>query len=754
MAKQAPSGQDIKNTEALNDLFKAMQDITGDIQRNLEQIKEEEVAVLSAQDRSVKLAQQERQLTKERARLGKESSKLSTEEYQKRLKNLKTAEDQLDLAKELNKRNVKLRNALVGINDQAKNLTNNIQNFVEALPGGKALSKMFGLDVMGKQFEDALNQSAQAFIDSGGDIKAATDAFGSGLKGLMTPTTLLVAAIAGLVLMFVNLSKRAHEISKEVGTTFAQSKLLVKQAAVAATTFDTQLATQKDILTVLKDSVKEFGFMGALSADQAAAVADIGMSFGYGAEQAAKVNSAFMTMGVSATEAANAQRDLAAEALKAGVNVGTVVADIAENAKGVAKFFGGNVKALRRAAVEAAKLGVSLKTMAGIADSLLNIEESLANQFEFQALTGKEINLDLARQMALQGDIAGATKQVLDQVGGINEFNQMNLVQREALAKATGMSVDELQKSLAIQSKLGDLTHEQQAAMANLGLSAAEIEGMSSKELQNRLAQQQAADRTSKAFDSMKAAMADALLPAAEALMGVLQIIAPIIQGIGYTIKFVADSVRSVFQMFTGSVEQVSLLKVLLGSILVTYAGIAAYNKAAAAFAAFKAASEKTTEKSLLKQGFTMLKNLGIAIAEAVAKITGASAATLGIAAGIALAAGATAYAFLSAKKTGDLGIDPNGGPIVMSPRVGGIFQGDKRDGLSMGPGMGTNPQTGDGGGSSSTFSIDYNRLAAAIAQAMSNVQLKPAPVQIGPVVIDELGSQLDERRSYEKGRR
>ena len=45
-----------------------------------------------------------------------------------------------------------------------------------------------------------------------------------------------------------------------------------------------------------------------------------------------------------------------------------------------------------------------------------------------------------------------------------------------------------------------------------------------------------------------------------------------------------------------------------------------------------------------------MVKNLAIAIAEAVAKITGASAATLGIAAGIALAAGATAYAFLSTK--------------------------------------------------------------------------------------------------------
>ena len=44
---------------------------------------------------------------------------------------------------------------------------------------------------------------------------------------------------------------------------------------------------------------------------------------------------------------------------------------------------------------------------------------------------------------------------------------------------ATGMSVDELQKSLIVQDKLGTLTADQAAAMNNLGLSAAEMENMS-----------------------------------------------------------------------------------------------------------------------------------------------------------------------------------------------------------------------------------------------------------------------------------
>ena len=42
------------------------------------------------------------------------------------------------------------------------------------------------------------------------------------------------------------------------------------------------------------------------------------------------------------------QQDLAAEAMKAGVNVGAVTADVAANAKSTAKYFGGNVKALKK----------------------------------------------------------------------------------------------------------------------------------------------------------------------------------------------------------------------------------------------------------------------------------------------------------------------------------------------------------------------------------------------------------------------
>ena len=48
--------------------------------------------------------------------------------------------------------------------------------------------------------------------------------------------------------------------------------------------------------------------------------------------------------------------------------------------------------------------------------------------------------------MALEGDVAGAAKEVVKQIGGQEEFNRMNAIQRKALADSIGVSVEELSR--------------------------------------------------------------------------------------------------------------------------------------------------------------------------------------------------------------------------------------------------------------------------------------------------------------------
>ena len=121
-----------------------------------------------------------------------------------------------------------------------------------------------------------------------------------------------------------------------------------------------------------------------------------------------------------------------------------------------------------------------------------------------------------------------------------------------------------------------------------------------------------------------------------------------------------------------------------------------------------------------------LLSFTGAAIASRAAAAVSAlltnAAATFGVGPAIALVATAAGAAWLysniaKAKQTGDLGIDPNGGPVVMSPKEGGIFQGTKNDGVSMSPSHGTK------GGHGGSINMDplirkMDELIAAVNKA------------------------------------
>ena len=121
------------------------------------------------------------------------------------------------------------------------------------------------------------------------------------------------------------------------------------------------------------------------------------------------------------------------------------------------------------AAVEAKKMGVSLSEVASISDSLLNFEEGIAAQMEASMLLGREINLDRARQLNLAGDQAGMMKEVKAQVGSEAEFNKMNVLQRQALAGAIGLSTEELSKMVREEEKSNENVIAKAALYIGLG---------------------------------------------------------------------------------------------------------------------------------------------------------------------------------------------------------------------------------------------------------------------------------------------
>jgi len=581
---------------------------------------------------------------------------------------LKIQRSQVKILQEQVKLLSKTRKNFKEINAEAQNIAGSLQGIVEKLPGGKRLSKLFGVDKLGKNFEKALNETAKVYMNTAGSVadktNAAMSAFGPNLMAAINPLTIIAVLAAAAVAAFLDFEKKAKGVADATGLTLSQSKALVKESKLAARARGVELATSIDILAVQKATVKEFGIANMLSGKQAANIADIGRSFGIGASNAAAVTNEFMRMGMGGEDASNALLQVSAEALKAGVSVGAVTADIAANAKDVAKFFGGNVKALRKAAVEAAKLGISLATMAKVSNGLLNFEESISAQFELQALTGQQINLDAARELALRGDIAGASAEVLKQVGSIADFDNMSVIARNKLAQATGMSVDELQKSLTIQEKLANATDDQRAAAMGLNLSAAEIASKSPEQLQKLLAQQEASGQIAKDFAVLKDDLASALIPLGQVLLTVFS-------GISSVVSYIVDG----FKMLAPILKVIGILLSPILLMMGAIAMVAAIQTAMTTFAAYPF--------------------VGFALATAAI-------------------AGMVGY-IGSLTKVGDLGIDPNGGPVVMSPKEGGVFQGTRNDGVSMSPSHGTS-----GGDSTSTASSTPGLGNAAIASAIA----------------------------------
>ena len=122
--------------------------------------------------------------------------------------------------------------------------------------------------------------------------------------------------------------------------------------------------------------------------------------------------------------------------------------------------YGNNVSQLTAAVIQSNKLGFSLEQSKKIAEGLLNFEQSIENELAAELLINRDLNLEQARLLALNGKSAEATALIAEQMGGAAEFSRLNVIQQESLAKALNMNADELANSMLYQENLNRLKGE------------------------------------------------------------------------------------------------------------------------------------------------------------------------------------------------------------------------------------------------------------------------------------------------------
>lgn len=118
---------------------------------------------------------------------------------------------------------------------------------------------------------------------------------------------------------------------------------------------------------------------------------------------------------------------------------------------------GANPEAIARAVTHAKALGFELDQIASAGKSMLDFESSISAELEAELLTGKQLNLEKARLAALTGDYETLTSEIVNNVGDWNSFQDMNVLQQDAIAKSVGMTADQLANSLITEENRSQL---------------------------------------------------------------------------------------------------------------------------------------------------------------------------------------------------------------------------------------------------------------------------------------------------------
>jgi hypothetical protein len=323
---------------------------------------------------------------------------------------------------------------------QQKNLTNLLGKEAERLKyTEEQRAQMSLLD----QITGGLASKAEGFID----------AFQKSPK--LAGYLILAAVVTSLVAMGNKFASMIDTVGQKFGS------LMVLGADVRENLFQSTIEARKlggtidDVAGITNRLSSEFG----LSLNEASALSvkvfDTSKALGLSTDEASSLFGMLMqTSNLSAVQAEQLSEGAFQLARQAGVAPAAVMRDIAGSAEVFANFSKDGGNNLADAAVQARQMGISLNTTAKIAEGLLDFENSIAAEMEASVLIGKQLNYQKAREMALNNDIAGAAKNIVEQLGSEADFNALNLIQRNALAKSIGVSTTELAKMVGQSDKL------------------------------------------------------------------------------------------------------------------------------------------------------------------------------------------------------------------------------------------------------------------------------------------------------------
>lgn len=522
-------------TKDIQKRFNQMAKVTDDIASNAVRLQEGLLKTKSVEEQILKRKIQQEalgtQLTTHLKNQGKEASSIE-DLIKKQIKGSIELDDiQQGLVNEYRKSKEYNDAYIKQLDEQLK-----AQEKIEKTVGttGKLLKGVSKIPIVGQflDAEEAIKAANKAAADGAGKIGAIGAAAGSLGKSLVSGLTDPLAIVGFLI--------KGFQMFLDIG--FAADKQITDLSKSMAVSHEEAAATRDRMIEIQNSGEGIFNTTKNLVAAQMELADALGATRGFTEQQVKDQVMLTKEMQLSAEAAKGIQQLAMANGMTAEGVTDSIIKQTASLAKQtgiqldnkqitekVAKVSGqlrlqyaNNPTLIAKAVVQTEKLGISLETAANAAKGLLDFESSIENELSAELLTGKALNLERARGLALNGDAAGAAEEMLAQVGSSSDFANMNVIQQEAIAKAVGMSTDDLANSLVTQEnlkKLGDETRSQVEAEIKAAKKLGDTDKVrmleasigNEKEAQIALEKVNAQDKLTAAVDKMKSILSSIL---------------------------------------------------------------------------------------------------------------------------------------------------------------------------------------------------------------------------------------------------
>ena len=347
---------------------------------------------------------------------------------------------------------------------------------------GKALGVLASKLGLGSSVLEAMVQHAKNLTAKNKEVSkwdtfvVGVKAAGKAFKDNLTDPALQFAAVMGaqkaIFNGIVNLVKKGFELltgwnskifefGKNLGIGESESRAMMSHFLDMANTSGNLFLNTKGISETYTQMSDSLGFMAPKNEEMLQTATLLQRQFGLSAEQLQSIteNSALSGQTFKDTfDTINGIGMAEGAANKLVMSQKQMMADISKVSSLVLLNFKGNVPALASAVVTAKKLGMSLNDVAATTNGYLDFESSISKEFEAQLLTGKDLNLQKLRYLALTHDTKGMMDEIGKRIPSMLEFEHMNTIERQSYAEAMNMSEEgmaEIIKRQEVARKLG-----------------------------------------------------------------------------------------------------------------------------------------------------------------------------------------------------------------------------------------------------------------------------------------------------------